>query len=182
MAESIWGSYQRFEFQELSLTLRLSDYVYKVGVGDTIFERIGYDRYLDPDHERKPFYGHSGATHIDGFSFQPYLFFWHLQNLAYEDAKKLKAISIRSQSSGIPVRLFDGLFLLEEEWPRRRAKVGLDADVNQFGLVEFFPVFDVWLHLENKERSQDQGRQSLKMTGYEFDPDLPVSPSLVVAA
>jgi hypothetical protein len=165
----VFGKFQRFEYGNLSATLNLSDFAYKVGVGDTFLEQIGYDRTLGANLEPDMFYGWGGASHVEGPPYEaPFEFAWQLQYLSGETYANLMAVVRTAIKARSPVRLIDGLLVLDEVAPRTRAKVGgYEENVN--GIVYFYPVFDVWLKLGKTGRSG--GRHSQAMTGKEWSPD-----------
>lgn len=166
----IWGSYQRFEYAELSLQLNLSDYCFRPTDGDNNLDRIGYDRYLEPEFEPNMFLGYAGASHVEGPAHPaPHKFMWELQWLTPEKYDLLIAIIRRSRADKAPVRLIDNLLVLEEPAPRTRAKVGPYLELRH-GLAWFFPIFQVWLELPEGRQTRINGRHYLTLSGREWNP------------
>jgi hypothetical protein len=167
----IFGKFQRFEYEGLSVTLNLSDFVFKAGIGDTYLEQIGYDRFPFADREPDMFYGYSGASHTEGEDGEPpFEFAWDL-HLKPEPHRKLTSIVRQARFARKPVRLIDGLLVLDEVAPRTRAKVGAYEETID-GIVYFYPVFDIWPKISKLGRSNQL--HTLKMVAKEWSPDRPV--------
>lgn len=165
----VWGTFQRFEYEELSLELRLSDYVYRAGNGDSYFQKIGYDRFPVQDAQPGMFYGYTGFSHIEGPPYRPPLFFsWDFQWLSPDQYAQLRAIVERSRAAKAPVRLIDSLLKYVEVAPRTRAKIG--AVETFYGMDWYFAQFDVWLEPLGGKEVRENGRYYLKLEGREWNP------------
>jgi hypothetical protein len=169
----VFGTFQRFEYGSLSVTLNVADYLYKVGVGDTTLEQMGYDRVPIKDYERDMFYGYTNASHLEGSPYNPpYEFSWSFQILPAETLRKLLAIVKLARKAGQPIKLYDGLLVLDEVAPRTRARVTTYEETID-GISYFFPIFQVWPKIESLGRKNNKGW--LKMTAKEWSPDQPVT-------
>lgn len=168
-----WGTYQKLIYGTLELELRLSDFVFTPGLGNTNLERIGYDRYADPDLLPSPFYSYVGASHIEAPAYTaPQKFAWELQYLSPDSYDLLIAIVRRSHQDKAPIRLQDSLLIYDEVAPRTRAKVG-SFEQTKHGVSFYFAQFNIWLK-DPIKKMRLNGKHYLSLEGVEWNPKEPV--------